>query len=308
MKWASDNGFTLALSALVIYDSFIHSGSIRADIRARFSEVPPARGGEEKAWIRAYVNARNDWLLHHSRPAVRASAYRTRDLAREIANGNWKLSILPIMANGTPVNGGAGIIGGGMVESFPYPDSFPAGQYAPDQYEEVWGDDTYAARAGLHEMAFSAAGESAASLATTIMNSPRVALATVHSSGVVDQANPRQNIVDMAAGGPARRSHYGNAPGGTVMLDLRLLRGLVALSQQYTYSVAELCGGSHNSNSRHYAGIAADFNVVNGRHVSASHPDVAAFKARCRGLGATEVLGPGDPNHGTHVHAAWPRP
>ena len=310
MKWASNNGFTLALSALVIYDSYIHSGSIRSDIRSKFSEVPPARGGEEKAWIRAYINARHAWLLAHHRPDVRASAYRTKDLAREIARGNWDLSILPIIANGTPVNGGAGIIGGGIVESFAYPDPGSADQYAPDEgNEEVWGDDTYAARAGLSEMAFpAAAAESVASLATTIMNSARISLATVHTSGVVDQANPRQNIVDTAAGGRARRSHYGTAPGGTVMLDPRLLRGMVALSQQFTFSVAEICGGSHNSNSRHYAGIAADFNVVNGRGISASHPDLAAFKTRCRELGATEILGPGAPHHETHVHAAWPRP
>jgi hypothetical protein len=30
--------------------------------------------------------------------------------------------------------------------------------------------------------------------------------------------------------------------------------------------------------------------------------------ARCRALGATEVLGPGDQGHDDHIHAAWPRP
>ena len=81
----------------------------------------------------------------------------------------------------------------------------------------------------------------------------------------------------------------------------------MTLSQHYSFAISELAGGSHNSSSRHYAGIAADFNMVNGRRINASHPDLAAFKARLRDLGATEVLGPGTPHHGTHVHAAWPR-
>lgn len=48
MKWADDNGFTLALSALVIYDSYIHSGQILWIIRNMFAESPPAAGGNEK--------------------------------------------------------------------------------------------------------------------------------------------------------------------------------------------------------------------------------------------------------------------
>src|SRR5262249_848093 len=47
MKWAGDNGFSLALSALVIYDSFIHSGQILPLLRSRFPERPPAHGGAE---------------------------------------------------------------------------------------------------------------------------------------------------------------------------------------------------------------------------------------------------------------------
>jgi hypothetical protein len=79
------------------------------------------------------------------------------------------------------------------------------------------------------------------------------------------------------------------------------------LATEYSFSVSELAGASHSRNSRHYAGIAADFNILNGQHVRVSHPDVAAFRARCRSLGATEILGPGQAGHSTHVHAAWPR-
>jgi hypothetical protein len=90
MSWASANGFTRALSALIIYDSFIHSGSILDLLRSRFPELPPARGGNEQVWIREYVDVRNNWLLNHHRPAVRASAYLpyprpgTRDRARQL--------------------------------------------------------------------------------------------------------------------------------------------------------------------------------------------------------------------------------
>lgn len=103
-KWAEDNGFTLALSMLVIYDSFIHSGKIRTELRNRFPEKTPTAGGNEKVWIQQYVDVRNDWLRTHSNPEVRPSAYRTRDFQREIRKGNWKLDQMPFVANGTPVN------------------------------------------------------------------------------------------------------------------------------------------------------------------------------------------------------------
>lgn len=103
-KWADANGFTLPLSMLVIYDSFIHSGRILDFLRSRFAEMPPARGGDEKKWISQYADVRHKWLSTHSRSDLRASSYRTRDLVREVARGNWDLSNLPVMANGTPVD------------------------------------------------------------------------------------------------------------------------------------------------------------------------------------------------------------
>lgn len=103
MKWADDNGFTLALSALVIYDSYIHSGQILWLLRSMFAESPPVAGGNEKKWIRDYVNARHDWLTSHHRPAVRKSIYRTQAFKDQIAKGNWDLKTVPIKTNGTDV-------------------------------------------------------------------------------------------------------------------------------------------------------------------------------------------------------------
>lgn len=152
------------------------------------------------------------------------------------------------------------------------------------------------------------ATDSTAALAQTILNNPNITLATAHSSGQVDDANARQNIIDTAAGRPARRSSYGSAPGGTVPLNARLLEGLLALAERLTFAISELAGGGHSPNSRHYVGVAVDINAINGEHVSANHPDVRRFGERCAALGATEIRGPGDPGHSSHVHVAWPRP
>ncbi|PPK73905.1 glycosyl hydrolase family 46 [Methylobacter tundripaludum] len=105
MKWADDNGFTLPLSALVIYDSFIHSGSIPAFLRKRFDEMPPKKEGDEKTWISEYVNVRQNWLATASNPALHPTVYRTQCFNNEIARNNWDLSLLPINANGVHVSG-----------------------------------------------------------------------------------------------------------------------------------------------------------------------------------------------------------
>jgi hypothetical protein len=151
-------------------------------------------------------------------------------------------------------------------------------------------------------------GETAASLAKRIQQSPKVVLARAHASGVQDNATAFENIKDTAEGRAAHRSSYGNAPGGVVNLDPAILRGILALAESFRFSVSEFCGGNHNADSRHYAGCTADINTINGQHVAVSNPFVAAFVQRCHELGATEVLGPGDKGHSTHIHAGWPRP
>jgi chitosanase len=104
IKWAKDNGFILPLSGLIIYDSFIHSGSILWTIRGMFAQSPPNLGGNEIEWTTAYVNARQTWLANHHREAVRKTIYRTQCFKNEIAKGNWMLNVLPISANGVKVS------------------------------------------------------------------------------------------------------------------------------------------------------------------------------------------------------------
>lgn len=104
MRWADQNGFVLPLSALVIYDSFIHSGSILWAIRNMFPESPPSAGGNERAWTSAYINARHRWLRSHSRPAVQLTVYRTQCFKREVQRENWDLNQMPVNANGSQVS------------------------------------------------------------------------------------------------------------------------------------------------------------------------------------------------------------
>ena len=89
---ASTLGLTTPLGHLVIYDTCIHSGPGGvAVIRARFAELPPSKGGDEKAWIRAYVNARRGWLLSNKNPLVQKTVYRMDSFNELIKAGNWLL-------------------------------------------------------------------------------------------------------------------------------------------------------------------------------------------------------------------------
>jgi zinc D-Ala-D-Ala carboxypeptidase len=119
-----------------------------------------------------------------------------------------------------------------------------------------------------------------------------------------DHVTARQNIVDTARGLKAQRSSYGHAPGGSVYLDVRMLKGMLALASHYNFRVTQIAGGSHSPNSRHYAGIPFDVDVIDNRPVTSSNPYIHAFMAEARRLGATEVFGPGDPGHATHIHVA----
>lgn len=104
MSWADINGFSMPLSALVIYDSFIHSGSILSFLRKRFPESPPAKGGDERTWITQYVDTRQNWLANHENRILRNTIYRTECFKTEILRNNWDLTLLPIIANGISIS------------------------------------------------------------------------------------------------------------------------------------------------------------------------------------------------------------
>ena len=105
IQWMDDNGFTLPLSALVIYDSFIQSGSIMSWLRKRFPERSPLNGGDERTWITQYVDTRHDWLATHSNPLLQNTVYRTGCFKNEISRDNWDLSQLPVRAHDVDILG-----------------------------------------------------------------------------------------------------------------------------------------------------------------------------------------------------------
>jgi chitosanase len=98
-SWFHQMGFTLPLSMLVIYDSEIHSGGVPDFLRKRFPEKPPVKGGDEKTWIKQYVDVRHQWLKTHSKKILQGTVYRTQCFKTQIQNDNWYLTGV-VRANG----------------------------------------------------------------------------------------------------------------------------------------------------------------------------------------------------------------
>jgi chitosanase len=96
------NGFTEALSLLVIYDSYIHSGGVPRKLRERFAEHVPLNGGNERKWVEQYVETRHNWLLNHPNKLLRRTVYRTICFKEQIAHKNWNLE-KGILCNGVVV-------------------------------------------------------------------------------------------------------------------------------------------------------------------------------------------------------------
>jgi chitosanase len=100
---AKDIGLTTALGLLVIYDTCIHSGPGRVGAhRAAFPQKSPKNGGDEKEWIKAYINARRVWLLANSNPLVQKTVYRQDAILDLIKVDNWDLKF-PFTCRGTKV-------------------------------------------------------------------------------------------------------------------------------------------------------------------------------------------------------------
>jgi len=102
MHFFDQEKFTLPLSMLVIYDSYIHSGSIPAFLRSRFPEATPLRGGDEKEWIAEYLRVRQHWLANHPKKVLHPTVYRTKAYLEAIRQDNWQLD-KPLNAHGVIV-------------------------------------------------------------------------------------------------------------------------------------------------------------------------------------------------------------
>lgn len=85
-------GLKTGLGYLVVYDTCIHSGPGGvANIRAKFPQPAPSKGGGENEWIYAYIDARRSWLANSSKPIVRGTVYRMDSLKAIADSGNWDL-------------------------------------------------------------------------------------------------------------------------------------------------------------------------------------------------------------------------
>ncbi len=100
-RFFTDNGFTQPLSMLVIYDSYIHSGRVPDNIRARFKTAVPVNGGDEKEWVKDYLKARTEWLISKGEPLSKTS-YRPAFMMKELEKGNWSLE-LPLQVTGVVI-------------------------------------------------------------------------------------------------------------------------------------------------------------------------------------------------------------
>ena len=142
-------------------------------------------------------------------------------------------------------------------------------------------------------------------LARRVLAEARITLATSHldprGDDPPDGASARANIEDTAAGRRARRSDYGDAHGGRVMLSAAMLRGMLDLAQDFTLEVAEIAGGSAAPGTGHAAGTAFDVDTVDGRPVLGLGDDERRLMDACRETGATDVR-----YEGLRIHCGWP--
>jgi chitosanase len=103
-EWAKKYGFSKPLSFLVIADSFLHSGSMLGFLMERFAEKKPSDGGDEDAWIKAYLRERREWLAGHSKQILRGTVYRVDCYLDQIKKDNWQLAQEPVNMHGTNVS------------------------------------------------------------------------------------------------------------------------------------------------------------------------------------------------------------
>ena len=101
---AQQIGLSTALGLLVVYDTCIHSGPGGvATIRAMFPEPAPVNGGNERAWVRAYIVARRRWLATHRMEILHATVYRMDALLALVNAGAWDLAT-PLVVRGQTIS------------------------------------------------------------------------------------------------------------------------------------------------------------------------------------------------------------
>ncbi|MEU8656259.1 hypothetical protein [Actinoplanes philippinensis] len=144
--------------------------------------------------------------------------------------------------------------------------------------------------------------------AAFIRDIPGTEQLTFHVGGQPDPASTaRQNIVDTANGSPAKTSTFSDVGQKDVTLRRTMLEAIlrIHLINGLSFRITAIAGGDHSTTSPHYSGRAFDIDRLNGSPVNASNPFNQAFRNACAAYGATDVRGPGDEGHATHLHCAW---
>jgi chitosanase len=85
----------------VIVDSFLHSGSMNPFLMKRFAESRPASGGNERTWIKCYLDERLAWF-ERAKGALHNTVYRPKFFLAQIRADNWEM-FCPLIANGSNV-------------------------------------------------------------------------------------------------------------------------------------------------------------------------------------------------------------
>jgi chitosanase len=95
-------GIITALGTAVVYDGAVH-GSWNTIRTLANDQVGDIKQLGEKAWIRAYVRIRHDWLANHSREDLRRTVYRMEAMQRLIEQEFWGLE-LPLVVRDAEIS------------------------------------------------------------------------------------------------------------------------------------------------------------------------------------------------------------
>jgi chitosanase len=102
LRSAQRIGISTPLGLTVVYDGVLHGSWDRIRLRTEEQAGNVASLGE-KAWVRAYVDARREWLATHTRKDLRATVYRMDAFLRLIELGKWGLE-LPLVVRGLEIS------------------------------------------------------------------------------------------------------------------------------------------------------------------------------------------------------------
>jgi chitosanase len=99
---AQQLGIATPLGVAVVYDSVVH-GSWRAMRDRTLQRAGDLQLLGERAWIRAYVEIRRNWLATHARSDLRSTVYRMDAFERLVDQDFWGLS-LPLVVRGVEIS------------------------------------------------------------------------------------------------------------------------------------------------------------------------------------------------------------